>query len=198
MATVQQPVMTKIEDLKPYEFNIKKHTKTQIDGIAESMKKYGIYAPIVVDKDNNVVIGHGRLEAAKLLNLSEFPVIKYDSLSETDAKALRLLDNRISESDWDIDNLKHEMENIQFPWEDFHVNFDDLYQPQLQNITIDVDPSDQHMQSYLHGNIKQITLIFSNDEFERTMDRMEKAGKELGADSNTEILLKLLDHYESS
>ncbi len=198
MATIQKPVMVPIDQLKPYEHNVKKHTKTQIDGIAESIKRYGIYAPIVVDKDNNIVIGHGRLEAAKILKLKEFPVIKHANLSEQDAKALRLLDNRISESDWDIDNLKHELENIQFPWEDFHINFDDLYQPQLQNIAIDIDPTDQHMESYLHGNIKQVTLIFSNDEFEKVMDRMEKAGKELGADSNTEILIKLLDHYESS
>jgi len=193
-----EAILTKLDTLKPYPKNVKKHTKTQIDGIAESIKKYGIYAPIVVDKDDNIVIGHGRLEAARQLGMDEFPVIKHDKLTSKDARALRLLDNRISESDWDIDNLKFELENMDFPWSDFHINFDDLYQPQLQNIAIDIDPSDQHMESYLHGNIKQITLIFSNDEYEKTMDRMEKAGKELGAGSNTEILLKLLDSYETS
>ena len=53
------------------------------------------------------------------------------------------------------------------------------------------------MKAYLEGSVKQITLVFSNEEFERTLQRMEQAGKELEADSNTEVLLKLLDFYES-
>ena len=55
----------------------------------------------------------------------------------------------------------------------------------------------EKMKAYLEGSVKQITLIFSNEEFERTISRMEKAGQELKAESNTEVLLKLLDHYES-
>jgi len=197
MAEALRAKLTNITELIPYEFNVKKHTKTQIEGIAESMKKFGIYAPIVVDKNNIIVIGHGRLEAAKLLEMKQYPVIKNEDMTKEEAKGLRLLDNRISESDWDIDNLKHEMEDMKFDFDAFNINFDDLYMPKLQDMSIDIDPSDQHMESYLHGNIKQITLVFSNEEFEKVMARMEKAGKELEAESNTEILIKLLDHYES-
>jgi len=192
-----KPTPTPIDSLKPYEYNVKKHTKTQIDGIAESMKKFGFYAPIVVDDKNNVIIiGHGRLDAAKQLGMKMVPVIKLSNLTEEEIKALRLLDNRISESDWDIDNLKHEIENLNFEFGDYHVNFDDLYMPKLQDISIDIDPTDEKMEAYLHGNVKQITLVFSNEDFEKVMIRMEKAGEELKADSNTEILLKLLDFYE--
>ena len=194
---LHKPVMLPIEELVPYEYNIKKHTTTQVKGIAESMKKFGFYAPIVVDdKKKQIIIGHGRLDASRLLKLKTVPVIKLENITDDEIKALRLLDNRISESDWDIDNLKHELENLDFAFEDFHVSFDDLYMPKLQDISIDIDPTDQKMESYLHGNIKQITLVFSNEEFEKVMERMNKAGQELHADSNTEILIKLLDFYE--
>jgi len=192
-----KPKPVPIDSLKPYEYNIKRHTKTQVDGIAESMKKFGFYAPIVIDAESkSIIIGHGRLEAARQLGLKMVPVIELKNLSEAEIKALRLLDNRISESDWDVDNLKHEMESIDFDFGDYHVNFDDLYMPKLQDINIDIDPTDEKMEAYLHGNVKQITLVFSNEEFEKVMKRMEKAGEELGAETNTEILLKLLDAYE--
>ena len=64
-------------------------------------------------------------------------------------------------------------------------------------IEIDIDTTDEKMKAYLEGSVKQITLIFSNEEFERTLSRMEKAGQELKAESNTEVLLKLLDFYET-
>ena len=186
------------EKLLPYPQNVKTHTKAQIAGIAESMKKFGFYAPIVVDEKKNVIIGHGRLEAAKSLELKEVPVIKEKNLSDKDIRALRILDNRISESEWDIDNLKLEMENLkEWDFDNFDVNLDDIYQPKLQDINIDIDSTDEKMKAYLEGSVKQITLVFSNEEFERTLQRMEQAGKELEADSNTEVLLKLLDFYES-
>ncbi len=187
-----------ISELIPYEYNVKKHTHTQIAGIAESIKKFGFYAPVVIDdKKKSIIIGHGRLDAAKSLGMKEVPVIKLENLTEDEIRALRLLDNRISESDWNIDNLKHEMEELNFAFDDYHVSFDDLYMPKLQDISIDIDPSDQKMESYLHGNIKQITLVFSNEEFEKVMARLEKASEELKTGSNTETLIALLDFYET-
>ena len=198
MVKVPKVEMMDPESLKPYDQNIKKHSVAQVDGIAESMKRFGFYAPIVIDGKKNVIIGHGRLEASKQLRLKEVPVIKQNKITEEDAKALRIIDNRISEVDWDIDNLKLEMSDLtNFSFEDFNVNMDDLYQPKLQDIEIDIDTTDEKMKAYLEGSVKQITLIFSNEEFEKTLTRMEKAGEELKADSNTEVLLKLLDFYES-
>jgi len=198
MVKIPKPEMLDPESLKPYEQNIKVHTESQVEGIMNSMKKFGFYAPIVVDGKKNVIIGHGRLEASKRLGLKEVPVVKQKNISEADAKALRIIDNRISEVDWDIDNLKLEMDDLkEFNFDDFHVDLEDLYTPKLQDINIDIDTTDEKMKAYLEGSVKQITLIFSNEEFERTISRMEKAGQELKAESNTEVLLKLLDHYES-
>lgn len=90
-----------IEKIKPYKKNAKKHPDKQIKQVAASIKEFGFNQPIVVDKNNVVIVGHGRLEAAKLLGLTEVPVITVD-LSEEQAKAYRLADNKLNESDWDM------------------------------------------------------------------------------------------------
>ena len=65
-------------DIIPYDKNAKKHDKTQINNVAESIKQYGFVQPIVVDKDNNIVIGHCRYEAAKKLKLETVPCVCVD------------------------------------------------------------------------------------------------------------------------
>ena len=198
MVKIPKAEMLDPNSLKPYEQNIKIHTDSQVEGIMNSMKKFGFYAPIVVDGKKNFIIGHGRLEASKRLGLKEVPVIKEKNISEADAKALRIIDNRISEVDWDIDNLKLEMDELkEYEFDEFKVDLEELYTPKLGDIEIYIDTTDEKMKAYLEGSVKQITLIFSNEEFERTLSRMEKAGQELKAESNTEVLLKLLDFYET-
>lgn len=91
-------------DLVPYEKNAKQHPPEQIEHIANSIKRFGWQQPIVVDRDNVVIIGHGRLLAAKELMLDQVPVVYADQLSEDDVKALRLADNKTNESGW-IDSL---------------------------------------------------------------------------------------------
>jgi len=93
----------KIEKLTPYSRNAKKHNQKQIKQVAESIKRFGFVQPIVIDKNNEVVIGHARLEASKLLNLKEVPVISVEKLTDKEVKALRLADNKLNESDWDMD-----------------------------------------------------------------------------------------------
>ena len=90
------------DKLKPYSKNAKKHSQKQIQQVAESIKRFGFIQPIVIDKNNEVVIGHCRLEAAKLLGLKEVPFISVEKLSDGEVKALRLADNKLNESDWDM------------------------------------------------------------------------------------------------
>lgn len=88
------------DELKPYSKNAKQHTPAQVDHIANSIKRFGFQQPIVVDGNRVVIIGHGRLMAAKQLQLDKVPVVFADDLSEEDVKALRLADNKTNESDW--------------------------------------------------------------------------------------------------
>lgn len=86
----------KIQDLKPYEKNAKEHDKKQIKLIADSIKRFGFASPIVIDKNNEIIAGHGRLEGAKLAGLTEVPVVIMDKLTDDEVKALRLADNQIN------------------------------------------------------------------------------------------------------
>lgn len=100
-----------IEQLIPYEKNAKKHPKKQVRQVADSIKEFGFNQPIVVDKNNVVIVGHGRLEAAKLLGLKEVPVLQVD-LTEEQAKAYRLADNKLNESEWDMDLVIEELKGL--------------------------------------------------------------------------------------
>lgn len=96
-------------DLIPYEKNAKQHPPEQIEHIANSIKRFGWQQPIIIDKNNVVIIGHGRLAAAKELMLESVPVVYADNLTEEEANALRLADNKTNESAWDFGRLEEEL-----------------------------------------------------------------------------------------
>ena len=108
-----------VKDLIPYERNTKKHDKTQINNVAESIKQYGFVQPIVIDKNNVVVIGHCRLLAAKQLKMKEVPCVCVEDLTEEQVKALRIVDNKSNESPWDFDILPDELADLDFSGFDF-------------------------------------------------------------------------------
>ena len=100
-------------DLTPYAANAKKHPPEQVRHIANSIREFGFRQPIVVDANNVVVIGHGRLMAAKELGLETVPVVRADDLSEEQIKALRLADNKTNESEWELQALEAELAELE-------------------------------------------------------------------------------------
>ena len=107
------------KDIVPYDRNTKKHDKTQINNVAESIKQYGFVQPIVIDKNNIVVIGHCRLLAAKQLKMKEVPCVCVEDLTEEQVKALRIVDNKSNESPWDFDILSDELAELDLSDFDF-------------------------------------------------------------------------------
>lgn len=101
-----------IDSVKPYPKNAKKHPDKQVDQIANSIREFGWQQPIVIDRDGVVVIGHGRLLAAKKLGQQEAPVVRADDLTPEQINALRLADNKTNESEWDFEFLTTELDNI--------------------------------------------------------------------------------------
>jgi ParB-like nuclease domain len=86
--------------------NPRKHSRIQVRAIARSIDAFGFNAPILVDKRNQIVAGHGRYEAAQLLGLEKIPIISLDHLTETQARAYLLADNKLAErSSWDDASL---------------------------------------------------------------------------------------------
>lgn len=101
-----------VNDLHPYEKNAKKHPEDQVQHIANSLQKFGWKQPIVIDKDNVVVVGHGRLLAAKKLGMEKVPCVVADDLTEDEIKAFRLIDNKTNESEWNDELLELELEEL--------------------------------------------------------------------------------------
>ncbi len=101
-----------ISSILPYARNPRRNDQA-INKVASSIKGFGFRQPIVVDKDGTVVAGHTRLEAAYKLGLKSVPVHVAEDLTEIQAKAYRIADNRVAqESEWDVDLLRLEMEEL--------------------------------------------------------------------------------------
>lgn len=110
VASPRRIEMWPVERLKPYAKNARTHSPEQIEKIAASIATYGFNAPILVDSDDGIVAGHGRLAAAKELGLEEVPVIILDHLTEKQRRAYILADNRLAElSGWDVNLLADEL-----------------------------------------------------------------------------------------
>jgi hypothetical protein len=103
-----------ISRLIPYINNAKKHGDEQINKIAASIREFGFLSPCLIDKDYNIIAGHGRIEAAKRLDMKAVPCLFVEGLSEAQRKAYILADNRLTElSDWDMDLVNLELESLQ-------------------------------------------------------------------------------------
>ena len=122
-----------IKEIVPYAKNAKKHDKRQIDNVAESIRQYGFVQPVVVDKDGIIVIGHCRVLAAKKLGMEAVPCVCVDDLTPEQVNALRLVDNKTNESDWDMDLLSMELPEIDLSAFDFDWDFQDTEETELTN-----------------------------------------------------------------
>jgi len=101
------------DSLKPYKGNARVHSKKQIKQIARSIQRYGFNAPVLVSDEDEVVAGHARLEAAKLLDLAQVPVIRLSHLNAIERRAYLLADNKLAlGSTWDQELLAGELASL--------------------------------------------------------------------------------------
>lgn len=103
----------KTDSLVPYARNTRTHTDAQVAQIAASIREFGFTNPVLLKKDRTIIAGHGRVLAAQKLELSEVPCLVLDYLTDVQAKALAIADNKIPlNSGWDADLLKLEMDEL--------------------------------------------------------------------------------------
>lgn len=134
-----------INSLIPYEFNNKIHDETQVNRIANSIKEFWFLQPLVIDKNNIVVVWHGRLEGAKKLWLEKVPCLQVENLTEEQIKKYRILDNKLNESDYDLANLKLELDWLpDLNFGDLELNVEDMF-PELK--TDEFDPNNVEFQA---------------------------------------------------
>ena len=144
-------------DLKPYENNARTHSDEQVEQLTKSITQFGFNNPILVQEDLTVVAGHGRLMAAKKLQLEKVPVIKLKHLTPEQVKAYVLADNKLAlNAGWDDEILKSELLAIQEAGE------------------VDMEAigfSDEEMNSLLHG-IEDDTPDYHKDlpEYSKKID----------------------------
>ena len=130
-------VYKNIKELKPYKKNAKKHSKEQVEQIANSIKEFGFTQPVIIDKNNYVVAGHGRILGAKKAGLKQVPTVTLEELTEEQIKAYRLVDNKLNESEWNNDLLNTELSELWDAGEidmtlfDFYM--DNLFEEETEN-----------------------------------------------------------------
>lgn len=117
-------VTRRLEDLKPYANNPRQNDNA-VAAVAESIKKFGWQQPLVVDENDVILVGHTRFKAAKRLGLETVPVIVAKGLTEEEARAYRLADNRLAElAQWDFEKLGEELDNLDsFDFDSFGFDF---------------------------------------------------------------------------
>lgn len=125
--------------------NAKKHDGTQIANVAESIKQFGFVQPIVIDKNGVIVIGHCRALAAKKLGLDEVPCVCVDDLTPEQVNALRIVDNKSNESEWDLDLLAEELPELDlsafdFDWDSPEDKTDEVVEDEAPEVDEDAEP----------------------------------------------------------
>ena len=158
-------ILKNINEIKPYTNNPRKHSDEQINKIAVSIREYGFDQPIVIDKDNIIIKGHGRYLACKnILKLNNIPVIVREDLTPGQIKASRLADNRVNITTWDIEKLGIELDDLNKI--DFDLGFTGFDNNEIKafNINADKDFNDpykeyQDMPNYDNKNIEGYQII---------------------------------------
>jgi ParB-like chromosome segregation protein Spo0J len=144
----------KVADLIPYARNSRTHSEAQVAKIAASIREFGFLNPIIVDGENGIIAGHGRVMAAQKLGLDTLPTIEAGHLSEAQRRAYIIADNRLAlDAGWDNELLKVELQDLDSQGFDLLLTgfelgeltslFDEPVAP--DSSTQEIDPNDYEM-----------------------------------------------------
>ena len=150
-----QIVQRKIEDLIPYVNNSRTHSDEQVAQIAASIKEFGWTNPILIDGDNGIIAGHGRLMAARKLKYKEVPTIELADLTETQRKAYIIADNRLAlNAGWDNEMLTIELNDLLA--DGFALELLGFDQSEIDNL---LNPDEEEEEKKVKGNLSDRFLI---------------------------------------
>ena len=136
MNTTTEMQLVPVEKLIPYINNARTHSDEQIKKLRSSLREFGFINPVIIDRDFNVIAGHGRILAAKAENISEVPCVFVDYLNDAQKKAYILADNRMAmDAGWDEELLKIEIESLQA--EDFDLSLTGFDETEIAELFAD-------------------------------------------------------------
>ena len=176
----------------PYINNPRKNLN--VDKVASSIKEFGFQQPIVVDKSYTIIVGHTRYEAAKKLGLKEIPVQIAD-LTETQAKAYRIADNRLSEdASWDTKLLNLEFNDLLN--KEFDLDLLGFTNDEVDNLFLKTDEeSDKEINENIDlaeenlSDVKMIQLFFNQENESKFREAISKVSKRDGIDNISDAVL---------
>ena len=190
----------KTADLIPYVNNARTHSEQQVLQIAASIKEFGFNSPVLVDGENGIIAGHGRVMAAKKLGLDEVPTIELKHLTKTQKKAYILADNRLAlNSGWDNDLLALELGELSDDGFDL-----DLLGFDVDELGIDGFEADEVEMPELRSGDKepfqQMTFTLHDDQVEQikaACDIAKKMGEfdSLNENSNGNALARVCETF---
>jgi ParB/RepB/Spo0J family partition protein len=138
-----------VSKIIPYEKNNKKHSPEQIEKLAKQIADVGYLVPIVIDENNVILSGHCRWLAIKSLGWKTVPVIIKDDLSEAQKIAWRIADNKVAESEWELEFLKFELGTLQRLGVDLTKTAFDLHEVDKILSSVNFEPADLDQQGKL-------------------------------------------------
>jgi ParB-like chromosome segregation protein Spo0J len=197
--------MLQVDKIVPYFRNAKRHPSEQIESLAKQIQELGFTQPLVIDNENNLVIGHGRLEAAKFLGIEKVPVTVLDkNLTKERIAALRLYDNKVSETGWDTIKLMEELSSLKdfdfdlslTGFQDFEIN--SMLGIDLSDAGFDIPTEtneDEPAGKEVSEGFKQVQLLYKPEEHVKYLDFIKKYQRYYGCSDKTtaEVVLMALE-----
>ena len=133
MNTTKDMQLVDIDKLIPYANNARTHSPEQINKLRSSLREFGFINPVIIDRDYNIIAGHGRVMAAREENLKEVPCVFADHLTEAQKKAYIIADNRMAlDAGWDEEMLRVELEALNA--QAFDLSFTGFDQDELERL----------------------------------------------------------------
>lgn len=190
--------MVPIDQLKPYPGNPKAHPEAQVEKIARSIKEFGFIVPLVVDESGEVIAGHGRLLAARKLNVGIVPCVRAEHLTPAQIRGFRIADNKVSESEWVLESLELEIQALaEMDFDLTETGFTEAELKEMSDLLADVtlrDVATSTEKRNLGSKYHQIKPVLYVDQIE-TFERALKATGELNRGA---ALIKICEVYLDS
>jgi ParB-like chromosome segregation protein Spo0J len=132
-----------IASLRPWVRNARSHSKKQIRQIANSIRRFGFTNPVLIDKENTILAGHGRVAAAELLNMEVVPCLRIETMSPAEKRAYVLADNKLAlNAGWDEEILAEELEGLLAEDLDFDIGLTGFSIPEIDSLVEGLAPEE--------------------------------------------------------
>ena len=184
-----------VADLIPYARNSRTHSDEQVSQIAASIKEFGFLNPVIVDGENGIIAGHGRVLAAKKLGMTEVPAVEASHLTDAQRRAYIIADNKLAlNAGWDDEMLRVEFDELAAVG--FDLDLTGFSAEFLQGQVLAQQPlgltPDEKLDNYLDGDTKILRLAYSQDELETVVSLLDKGLESTGVADYSSLVLALL------